>query len=99
MVLGSREALLVEELLLTDCTWHMGELPANGLSCFVRTRHRARLVPAMITPRLGVGPTGLPNAVVRFAEPQPRTNAGQACVAYDEKEDLCLGGGWVTASE
>ncbi len=99
VVLGSREALLVEELLLTDCTWHMGELPANGLSCFVRTRHRARLVPAMITPRLGVGPTGLPNAVVRFAEPQPRTNAGQACVAYDEKEDLCLGGGWVTASE
>ncbi len=95
VVLGARDGLLVDELPLTDCTWHLGDLPAGGLECRVRTRHRGRVVPALVLPRPGSGPGGLPNATVRFAEPQARTNAGQACVAYDDREELCLGGGWI----
>lgn len=99
VVLGERDDLLVSELPLTDCTWHLGELPATGLECRVRTRHRGKPVPARIVSRPGVGPGGLPNATVHFAEPQPRTNAGQACVAYDEREELCLGGGWIAPQD
>lgn len=99
VVLGDRDDLLVSELPLTDCTWHLGELPATGLECRVRTRHRGKPVPARIVMRPGVGPGGLPNATVHFVEPQPRTNAGQACVAYDEREELCLGGGWIAPQD
>jgi tRNA-specific 2-thiouridylase len=98
VVLGPREALLVEELPLTDCTWHLGGLGPTGLECRVRMRHRGATVAALIVPREGSGPGGLPNASVRFAEPQPRSNAGQACVAYDAREELCLGGGWIAQS-
>lgn len=95
VVLGPRSSLLVDELPLRDCTWHLGDLPAGGLVCHVRTRYRAKPVAATIVARGGVGREGKPNAVVRFAEPQPRAAAGQACVAYDERDDLCLGGGWI----
>jgi tRNA-uridine 2-sulfurtransferase len=98
VILGTQSSLLITEMDLTDCTWHLGELSEHGLSCFIRTRHRGKLVPAHIIPRPGVGPTGLPNATVRYQSPQMRTNVGQACVTYDEKEDLCLGGGWISAT-
>jgi tRNA-uridine 2-sulfurtransferase len=95
VVLGPRSSLLVTELPLRDCTWHLGELPRDGLRCRVRTRHRGSLLEATILPRLGTGPEGKPNATLRFAQQQPRASAGQACVAYDEREEWCLGGGWV----
>jgi tRNA-specific 2-thiouridylase len=88
LVLGPRERLMTSELPLRDCTWHLGALPAGGLECRVRTRHRGTLAPATIVPRDG-------GALVRFAEPQVRTNAGQACVAYSLDGEYCLGGGWV----
>jgi tRNA-uridine 2-sulfurtransferase len=99
VVLGPRDELFVDELPLTDCTWHLGDLPSEGLQCHVRMRHRGRIVPARIVVRAGNGPGGLPNATVHFAEPQQRINAGQACVAYDDREDLCLGGGWIAHAE
>ena len=37
----------------------------------------------------------LHGAEVVFAEPQPRTGAGQACVVYDQPMRLCLGGDWI----
>ncbi len=95
VVMGARERLLVTDLPLSDCTWHLGDLPAAGLACQVRMRHRGRFLSALILPRAGNGPTGLGNATLRFAEPQQRTNIGQACVAYDDRGELCLGGGWV----
>jgi tRNA-specific 2-thiouridylase len=95
VVLGPREALLTAEQDLRDCTWHLGTLPAAGLECRVRTRYRAVPVPATIVPRAGAGREGKPNATVRFHQPQPRASAGQACVAYDERDELCLGGGWI----
>lgn len=95
LVVGPRERLLVAEQALRDCTWHLAPPPRDGLRCRVRLRHRGSLVPATIVPREGLGPEGKPNATVRFAEPQPRTSPGQACVAYDEAGEWCLGGGWV----
>jgi tRNA-specific 2-thiouridylase len=88
LVLGARERLLVRDQTLAECTWHLGELPRDGLPCRVRARHRAPLVAATILPRAG-------GATVRYAEPQLRVSAGQACVAYDDRGDYCLGGGWI----
>jgi tRNA-specific 2-thiouridylase len=87
--LGPRSELLTSSLLLRECTWHIGDLPQAGLSCRVRLRHRMAPVPAVIVP-LADGA-----AEVRFTEPQIRPNAGQACVAYDDHVEYCLGGGWI----
>ena len=95
LVLGPRAALLVREVALRDCTWHLGELPAAGLPCRVRTRYRGAPIAATIVAADVVGREGKPGATVRFAEPAQRPAAGQACVAYDERDELCLGGGWV----
>lgn len=88
VVLGSREDLLVDSMQLRNCTWHLGDLPVEGLRCLVRNRYRSRPVPALIVP--------LDDncARVEYAEPQAQPNAGQACVAYDLDEDVCFGGGW-----
>ncbi len=86
--LGTRDALLISAIRLRECTWHLGPLPAAGLACRVRLRHRMVPVPALIVPVAD-------GAEVRFAEPQTRPSAGQACVAYDDELELCLGGGWI----
>jgi tRNA-specific 2-thiouridylase len=92
VVLGPRAALLVDEVALRECTWHLGELPAQGLICRVRPRYRAQPVGATIVP----DPSGVPgDAIVRFHEPCQKPSRGQACVAYDERDELCLGGGWI----
>jgi tRNA-specific 2-thiouridylase len=93
VVLGQRSALLVGGQVLQDCTWHAGPLPAQGLSCLVRTRHRGRMSPATILPADGG------RAVVRFHAPQQRASPGQACVAYDLSQEWCLGGGWIARED
>ena len=95
VTLGPRDGLLVDALALRDCTWHLGELPAQGLACRVRPRYRSPALAATILPAPGLGREGKPNATVRFAEPVMRPSAGQACVAYDDRDELCLGGGWI----
>jgi len=87
VVLGQRATLTVAEQRLRECTWHLGDLPAGGLDCLVRPRHRATPVRALIVAADG-------GALVRWAEPQRRINPGQACVAYDLRDEYCLGGGW-----
>jgi tRNA-specific 2-thiouridylase len=89
VVMGERAALLVDEVRLHDCTWHLGELPPGGLECRVRARYRAAPAPATILPDAG-------GARVRFHDPHERPNRGQACVAYDQRDELCLGGGWIS---
>ncbi len=90
VMLGPRAALLVAEQRLRDCTWHLGDLPAGGLECLVRPRYRATPVRALVLARED-------GTLVRYAEPQQRVNAGQACVAYDQRDEYCLGGGWYAA--
>ncbi len=89
--LGPREALLTSTLPLRECTWHLGPLPAGGLDCRVRLRHRGTPVPARILPDAN-DPRA---ASVTFPTPVQRTATGQACVAYDDADEHCLGGGWV----
>ena len=88
VILGVQNELLVEEMILRDCTWHLGPLPEQGLRCKVRNRYRSRAVAACIFPMENAG------ARVVYDEPQSKPSAGQACVAYDDNEELCLGGGW-----
>ena len=91
VVVGPRAALMTPTARLRACTWHLGPLPAGGLDCLVRTRHRAKPVRALIT-------ADGEEAVVTYAEAQPRSNTGQACVAYALDDGWCLGGGWFTPS-
>jgi tRNA-specific 2-thiouridylase len=87
VVLGPREALEVSTARLRDCTWHLGPLPAGGLACRVRNRHRGTLHPAI------VHDDGQGGARITYANPITRPAAGQACVAYAD-DGVCLGGGW-----
>ncbi len=89
LIVGPRARLLTGTLRLRECTWHVQPPP---FAVRVRTRHRGTLVPAQIEPTDG-------GALVRFAEPQPRTAPGQACVAYDLPGRLCLGGGWIDGDD
>jgi tRNA U34 2-thiouridine synthase MnmA/TrmU len=81
----------VDALRLQRCTWHLGALPQAGLECLVRARYRAAPAPATIT----AGEDG-EGATVRFHSPHERPSRGQACVAYDLRDELCLGGGWIS---
>jgi tRNA-specific 2-thiouridylase len=94
VVLGPRSALMTTTLSLESCTWHLGPLPRDGLSCLVRTRHRGTPIPALVRPQA----SDPGQATVHFNDAQMRSAAGQACVVYDAHLDLCLGGGWITAS-
>lgn len=87
LVVGERDLLLAAEARLARCTWRI-EVPADGLACLVRPRHRARPVPARIVADAAGG------ARVHWDTPQPRSSPGQACVAYDLADEYCLGGGW-----
>ena len=88
VVMGPRAALMVDTLHLRECTWHVAAPTAAGLTCRVRLRHHGTPVPATIFPT----ETG---ARVHLHQPQQRTGAGQACVAYDDAGEWCLGGGWI----
>ncbi|MHC5068269.1 MAG: tRNA 2-thiouridine(34) synthase MnmA [Planctomycetota bacterium] len=96
LILGTRDELTISEAWLRDGIWHLHEqLPALGLECLVRHRHRATPVPAVLTPvELA---DGRPGVHVRYSRPVQRPALGQACVAYDADLRLCLGGGWFTA--
>ncbi len=91
VVVGPRERLLTGTIRLEACTWHLGRLPEAGMECRVRTRHRGAMVPALVIPDAQREDA----ATVQLREPQPRTSPGQACVAYDQGMQWCLGGGWV----
>ena len=88
VIVGPRDALLVEQACLRDVRWHAGDVPRDGVSCLVRNRHRATPVPALLTPR----DDG--RVQVQYARAVARPSPGQACVAYDRDLRLCLGGGW-----
>ncbi|TVR43259.1 MAG: tRNA 2-thiouridine(34) synthase MnmA [Planctomycetota bacterium] len=88
VVLGERPHLDTNSAVLRACTWHLGPLPTEGLRALVRNRYRMRPVAATIFPLADGG------ARVVYDEPVMAPSPGQACVAYDLAEELCLGGGW-----
>ncbi|MDA3963195.1 MAG: tRNA 2-thiouridine(34) synthase MnmA [Planctomycetota bacterium] len=96
IVMGPRDALLIQETWLRDCLWHLhDELPVEGVRCLMRNRHRGPPVPATVLP--AELPGGGFGARVVYEQPCSRPAPGQAGVAYDPELQLCLGGGWFVA--
>ncbi len=79
-------------LLATEVNWH-GAPPPEGVEipCLVQTRYRQQPIPAVAIP----GPGGV--VEVRFERPVKAVTPGQAAVFY--RDDLLLGGGWISGRE
>ena len=95
LIMAPKERLFAQQARLRDCRWHLFDsLPAQGLRCLVRNRHRGRLVPATILPD-GHDESGKAKAVIHYENDVPLPSPGQAAVAYDlETGTYVLGGGW-----
>jgi tRNA-specific 2-thiouridylase len=85
VVVGSRAALAVERIRARDVNWIAHDAPVGPVPVEVRVRHRARRVPAVVTP----DPAG--GVEVRFGAPPGAVSPGQSVVFY--RGDLVVGGG------
>ena len=91
VVVGPKDALLVDEIRLADCNWLDAGLAAGA------ARDGAVKVRSMQDAQAAhIAPDGQGGAIVRLAEPAVGVSPGQACVAYDG--DRVLGGGWIAAT-
>ncbi|MBV8169159.1 MAG: tRNA 2-thiouridine(34) synthase MnmA, partial [Alphaproteobacteria bacterium] len=94
VVVGPREALARERVMLREINW-LGSgdwpevVPADGIAIAVKLRSAQPAVPA----RLFADGDG---AVLRLDAPQHGVAPGQAAVFYDG--DRVLGGGWITGA-
>lgn len=85
LVVGPRPSAAARSLDVRDVRWLVAP-PAEVVRAAVQVRHRARPVPAEITPRGA-------SALVRFLDQDVVAAPGQAAVFYDG--DTVLGGGWI----
>ncbi len=76
-------------LQAADLRWFAGAPPAQNFRCSVKTRYRQADVPCEVT----LSPAG---ADVSFAQPVWAVTPGQYAVFYSD--DICLGGGVITAA-
>ncbi|MCB1556464.1 MAG: tRNA 2-thiouridine(34) synthase MnmA [Alphaproteobacteria bacterium] len=90
VVVGPKEALARDTLLLTDCNWLFPESTSSSMSRPVGVKFRSVMdpVPALLL-RDDRGDT-----VIRLETPQYGIAPGQAAVCYEQ--DRVLGGGWIT---
>lgn len=89
VVVGPKDALLVDEIHLTGCNWLAGDLAQN------KPRDAAAKVRSMQDAKPAhVAPDGQGGATVRLIEPTAGVAPGQACVLYDGPR--VLGGGWIS---
>jgi tRNA-uridine 2-sulfurtransferase len=88
VTIGPGERLEKSELTAQRVHWIAGEPPPRGIEVTARVRSRQNEVAATIEP-LGEG-----RARVIFSAPLRAIAPGQAVVFY--RDDLCLGGGWIT---
>lgn len=86
VIVGEREYLSRNELLIDGCNWSI-EPPVEPFKTYCRIRYRHQEVPATVE--------ALPDRQARvvFAEPQKGITPGQAAVFYDD--DMVQGGGWI----
>jgi tRNA-specific 2-thiouridylase len=97
VVVGPREALLVERIRLKEVSWigdGDGEAAARaGLEIAVKVRSTRPPTPARLRWEDGI--------VVDLDEAEEGVAPGQACVFYspDAANDRVLGGGWIAATE
>jgi tRNA-specific 2-thiouridylase len=85
ITVGPVEALLHNELTVSNVNYVAGAAPDGAFSCSVRLRYKAREWPATVTPLAGNV------ASIVFAQPQRPISPGQAAVFY--AGDEVLGGG------
>jgi tRNA-specific 2-thiouridylase len=91
VVVGSREDLHVQRIVLRDVNWLGAEpLPPEGLDVAVRIRSSAPPRPARLYPEGS-------NASVLLHDGEYGVSAGQACVFYSNTlpRARVLGGGWI----
>ena len=97
VIVGPREALLVEQVRLRDVTWigdGDGEAAArNGTRVAVKVRSTRPPKPASLIWDDGWA--------VELEEPEEGVAPGQACVFYspDDAHDRVLGGGWIAGTK
>ena len=95
VIVGPREALTTQEVILRDVNW-LGDTPLCALTetspmqVMVRVRSTRPPKPAFLFKRDG-------HVCVQLTEGEAGVSPGQACVFYDENEDntRMLGGGWI----
>ena len=100
VIVGPREKLGVDRILLRDVNWLADGQPAEGagLPVWVRLRSSQGLRRAVVSRH----PSGVGAATsVLLDDPEHGISAGQACVFYDSDrpESRILGGGWIAGAE
>jgi tRNA-specific 2-thiouridylase len=88
VVVGPKEALLVDEIIISDANWLAADLAAGtARPCTIKVRSMQDAQPAHVTPN------GQGGATVTLDDPATGVAPGQACVLYDGPR--VLGGGWI----
>jgi tRNA-specific 2-thiouridylase len=88
VVVGSAEDLLRGEFEVSNCVWH-GSEPTEPLEITVKPRHQHPGCQAIVERR------GAERWSVKLHEPQRAIAPGQAAVFY--RDDLVVGGGWISS--
>ena len=88
VVVGPKEALLVDEIGISEVNWLASDLAAGtSRACTIKVRSMQDAQPGHVTPN------GQGTATVTLDAPATGVAPGQACVLYDGPR--VLGGGWI----
>ena len=91
VIVGPKEALNVDEILLKDMNWVNNSFP-NDTNILVKLRNTGKLVPAELSRMNDM-------VSLRPTQPAEGVSPGQAAVIYDTKdENKVLGGGWIVST-
>ncbi|WOI54669.1 tRNA 2-thiouridine(34) synthase MnmA [Parvularcula sp. LCG005] len=89
VIVGPREALLIEDIVLSETNW-LGPDALADTPQSVRVKVRSTRPPEPATVWQSGG-----KVRVRLTDPQEGVAPGQACVFYASQGDRVLGGGWI----
>ena len=91
VIVGPKEALNVDEILLKDMNWVNNSFP-NDTNILVKLRNTGKLVPAELSRMNDM-------VSLRPTQPAEGVSPGQAAVIYDTNdENKVLGGGWIVST-
>lgn len=88
VIVGPKDALARDIIMIGECTWLIDDVPATGLDITVKLRSMMRPLPATLYRDAG-GQT----ARLELAGAQYGISPGQAAVCY--LDDRMIGGGWI----